>query len=98
MEKRVPHTPLPVIQGLIDAGRVEITYSAAHGGAALGLDSEGILQVARNLTPADFYKSMTTHADHRAWQDVYRADTGVGKVYVKFMVTAEVLIVSFKEL
>nr|WP_254789287.1 type II toxin-antitoxin system MqsR family toxin [Azotobacter beijerinckii] len=22
--------------------------------------------------PAGFYKSMTTHADHRVWQDVYR--------------------------
>ena len=23
------------------------------------------------LTPADFHKSMTTHADYRVWQDVW---------------------------
>jgi motility quorum-sensing regulator/GCU-specific mRNA interferase toxin len=27
------------------------------------------------LTSANFYKSMTTHADHRIWQDVYHAKT-----------------------
>ena len=26
----------------------------------------------------DFYKSMTTHADHRIWQDVYHADLNPG--------------------
>ena len=50
------------------------------------------------LTPADFYKSMTTHADHRIWQDVYRPRTAVGDVYLKLTVIDDVLIVSFKEL
>ncbi len=45
----------------------------------------------------DFYKSMTTHADHRIWQDVYRAQTGAGAIYVKLTVLDEVLILSFKE-
>jgi len=50
------------------------------------------------LTPSDFYKSMTTHADHRIWQDVYRAETANGEVYLKLTVIDDVLIVSFKEL
>ena len=35
------------------------------------------------LTTRDFYKSMTTHADHRVWQDVYRPVTPAGEVYLK---------------
>jgi motility quorum-sensing regulator/GCU-specific mRNA interferase toxin len=46
----------------------------------------------------DFYKSMTTHADHKVWQDVYRPMTSAGQVYLKLTVINEVLIVSFKEL
>jgi len=41
---------------------------------------------------------MTTHADHRVWQDVYRPDTKAGSVYLKLTVVEAVLIVSFKEL
>ena len=50
------------------------------------------------LTLTDFHKSMTTHADHRIWQDVYRPVTEVGEVYLKLTVIDDVLIVSFKEL
>ena len=72
--------------------------SALAGGAALGLDFDGIVAVVMSLTPADFYKSMTTHADHRIWQDVYRPSTPAGDVYLKLTVVDDVLIVSFKEL
>jgi motility quorum-sensing regulator/GCU-specific mRNA interferase toxin len=41
---------------------------------------------------------MTTHADHRVWQDVYRPKTRAGEVYLKLTVLDDVLIVSFKEL
>jgi motility quorum-sensing regulator/GCU-specific mRNA interferase toxin len=52
-----------------------------------------------SLTSANFYKSMTTHADHRIWQDVYHAKTtSGGEVYLKLTVIDDVLIVSFKEL
>lgn len=74
------------------------TLSALAGGAALGFDLDGILGVIKALTPANFYKSMTTHADHRVWQDVYRPTTSAGEVYVKLTVVEDVLIVSFKEL
>jgi motility quorum-sensing regulator/GCU-specific mRNA interferase toxin len=57
-----------------------------------------MLDVVLALTPADFYKSMTTHADHTIWQDVYRPNTAAGDVYLKLTVIDDVLIVSFKEL
>jgi motility quorum-sensing regulator/GCU-specific mRNA interferase toxin len=42
---------------------------------------------------------MTTHTDHRIWQDVYHAKTtGGDEVYLKLTVIGDVLIVSFKEL
>ena len=83
---------------MIEAGKVRSTMSALNGGAALGFDFNGIVGVVMALTPADFYKSMTTHADHRVWQDVYRPTTAAGEVYLKLTVIDELLIVSFKEL
>jgi len=64
----------------------------------LGLELPDMLAVVMELSPADFYKSMTTHADHTVWQDVYRPTTKAGDVYLKLTVINDVLIVSFKEL
>ena len=97
MEKSTPHCKLPVVKGLIEAGKVRATMSALAGGAALGFDFDGIVEVMMALAPTDFYKSMTTHADHRIWQDVYRPMTAAGRVYLKLTVIDDVLIVSFKE-
>jgi len=69
MEKRSAHHPLSVIKALAQAGKVRSTFSALAGAAALGFDFAGIVSVILALTPKDFYKSMTTHADHRVWQD-----------------------------
>ena len=98
MEKSTPHCRLQVVKGLIEAGKVRATMSALVGGAALGFDFDGIVEVVMALAPADFHKSMTTHADHRIWQDVYRPMTAAGEVYLKLTVIDDVLIVSFKEL
>lgn len=98
MEKHIPHCKLSVVKTLIEAGKVRATFTALTGGAALGLDFEGMVSIVEALTPQDFYKSMTTHSDHRIWQDVYRPMTVVGEVYLKLTVIDDVLIVSFKEL
>ncbi len=98
MEKGTPHCKLSVVWGLIEAGRVRTTRTAREGAVALGFDFEGMFEVVLSLTSADFYKSMTSHADHRVWQDVYRPITGVGEVYLKLSVVEDLLIVSFKEL
>ncbi|NML13606.1 type II toxin-antitoxin system MqsR family toxin [Azohydromonas sp. G-1-1-14] len=87
-----------MVKALVQAGKVRTTRSAREGAVALGLDFDAMLAVVLALTRADFYKSMTTHADHRVWQDVYRPMTPVGAVYLKLTVVNDVLIVSFKEL
>lgn len=74
------------------------TNSAVAGALSMGLVGEDLIDVVRNLTMADFYKSMTSYRDHRLWQDVYRPMTKSGRAYVKLMVADDVLIVSFKEL
>ncbi len=100
MEKRVPHCKLTAIKSFVEAGMVRATGSAFIGARELGITTmEGMCAVIMALTPADFYKSMTTHADHRIWQDVYHATTEHGDdVYLKLTVVDDVLIVSFKEL
>ena len=86
-----------MIRSLIESGKVKSTFSALASGAALGFDFDGIVGVVMALTSADFHKSMTTHADHCIWQDVYRPHTNAGIVYLKLTVVDHVLIVSFKE-
>lgn len=98
MEKGTPHCKLDVVKALVNAGRVRTIKAAREGAVALGFDFEGMLAIVLALTPGDFYKSMTTHADHRVWQDVYRPRAPVGEVYLKLTVIDDVLIVSFKEL
>jgi motility quorum-sensing regulator/GCU-specific mRNA interferase toxin len=98
VEKRTPHYKLVVVKNLLAAGKVRATVSALAGGAALGVGFDEIVGIVAALTPRDFYKSMTTHADHRIWQDVYRPKTPAGDVYLKLTVIDDVLIVSFKEL
>lgn len=83
---------------MIEASQVRVTLTALAGGAALGFDFDGIVSVVKALTPADFYKSMTTHLDHRVWQDVYRPTSSAGEIYLKLTVIDDVLVVSFKEL
>ncbi len=98
MEKRKPHCTLTIVHALIERGKVRATVSALAGGAAFGLDFEGIVGIVKALTSRDFYKSMTTHTDHHIWQDVYRPTTADGEVYLKLTVIDDVVIVSFKEL
>ena len=98
MEKGSPHCRLAVVKAMVGAGQVRTTRGAREGAVALGLDFDGMLAVVMALTSADFHKSMTTHADHRVWQDVYRPLTPAGEVYLKLTVIDDVLIVSFKEL
>ena len=97
MQKRKAHYPLATIKGLISEGRVSFTMTALAGGAAMGFDSEEMLEVVSGLKAKDLYKSMTSHADHKVWHDVYHADTERGVVYLKLTVVEKLLIISFKE-
>ena len=83
---------------MVEAGKVRTTHTARAGAVALGFSYAEMLDVVLALNPADFYKSMTTYADHTVWQDVYHPKTTAGDVYLKLTVIDDVLIVSFKEL
>jgi len=99
MEKRTPHCNLPVVKALVETGKVRATVSAFNGARDLGINNlTGMCEVIMTLTATNFYKSMTTHADHRIWQDVYHAQIADNEVYLKLTVIDDVLIVSFKEL
>jgi motility quorum-sensing regulator/GCU-specific mRNA interferase toxin len=76
---------------------LQVGSSSSYGaGRQRSLNIFGAVILA--MTTADFYKSMTSHADHQDWQDVYRPTTPAGEVYLKLTIIDEVLIVSFKEL
>jgi hypothetical protein len=66
---------------------------------ALGFDRAGITQTINGIGKGMFYKSMTTFADHRLWQDVYHVPSRGLTLYIKFQadVVTEFSVVSFKE-
>ena len=98
MEKHTPHYPLSEVRACLQAGKVRATVTALADAAALDFDYPGMLAVIEGLTKQDFYKSMTTYQDHRAWHDVYRPQTKAGEVYLKLTIVEGLLIVSFKDL
>ena len=79
MEKPTPHHDLGSIQALVARlGPAAFTKTALDGGREMGLTSREMLAVLAALTRRNFYKSMTTYADHRIWQDVDYAPTPLG--------------------
>lgn len=99
MEKRKPHYDLAIVRSLIEAGKVKATASAYNTARLIGVNELAeMCDVVTSLTPANFYKSMTTHKDHSIWQDVYHAKTAAEiEVYLKLTIIDDLLIVSFKE-
>lgn len=98
MEKKTPHNKLSLIKDLVMGHKIKSTASALAGAASLGLNFEEMKLILMGLSTSDFYKSMTTHADNKIWQDVYHAEANDVEIYIKITVIELVLIVSFKEL
>jgi len=64
----------------------------------MGLTSAEMVAVIAALARRHFYKSMTTYADHRVWQDVYHAPTPVRKdAYIKITLRDAAPVIQFKE-
>jgi motility quorum-sensing regulator/GCU-specific mRNA interferase toxin len=97
VKKRKAHYPLTKVKLLIKDRRVEFTMTAVTGGAAMGFNANEMLDVVSKLENKNLYKSMTAHADHAVWHDVYHADTQRGVVYLKLTIVERLLIISFKE-
>ena len=99
MEKPSPHYDLAMVQAQVARlGPAAFTKTALDGGRDMGLTSSEMLAVIAALTRRDFYKSMTTYANHRIWQDVYHAPTPVDKeAYIKVTMRATAPVIQFKE-
>ena len=91
MDKRTPHYILTEVQAVVaEPTSRPFTITALRGGLELGVTEPEMRQVVRALSRRDFYKSMTTHADHREWQDVYHGVTEEGvAVYIKITAYAD---------
>lgn len=75
-----------------------MTLAATKGMHSLGLLEEDVLAVIQSIEPQDFYKSMTSYADHTIWQDVYHVPWESQVIYLKFTADrrSEFRILSFK--
>ena len=99
MEKRKPTYDLDGFrQELSSAKALRMTRTAQDATLRLGLTLEDVVQVVQSMRRSHFYKSMTSHADHRVWQDVYHVPWGGLVLYVKLTVDElGRLILSMKE-
>lgn len=85
MEKSTAHYDLAIVQADVKRlGAAAFTRSAIDGGRQLGLTLSEMLSVIQALRRGCLYKSMTTYADHKLWQDVYHYSLPNGKTaYIK---------------
>ncbi len=99
MEKRKPTYDLEGFRREFRATRaLRMTRTAQDATLRLGLTLEDVVQVVQSMKRSNFYKSMTSHADHRVWQDVYHVPWGGLVLYVKLTVDElGRLILSMKE-
>ena len=78
----------------------EITKTAQKTAEELGFDKQSIHKfISTKMERKHFYKSMTSYANHKIWQDVYHVPCGNLILYVKFTqdVISEFTLLSFKE-
>lgn len=99
MEKGRPHYPLSRVQEIVRLlGTGAFTQTALSNAVLMGVSRAQAVAVVCGLQRSMFYKSMTTHADHRIWQDVYHAPCPNGRVaYVKLTLIGDVVVIQFKE-
>ncbi|HLA36561.1 MAG TPA: type II toxin-antitoxin system MqsR family toxin [Rhodocyclaceae bacterium] len=99
MEKKKPHYDLAEVKRLVAiSGISAFTQTAQDGVARLGLLPAEAVQLVLSIERRNFFKSMTTHARHDVWQDVYHLATRVGVLYVKVTVLPGTrVVIQFKE-
>ena len=99
-EKRKPTYDLDAFKAVFaSVNRLAITGAVLRSAAALGFGRADIVATIQTMQRQHFYKSMTTYADHRLWQDVYHVPSPAGVLHVKFTAdtVTEFLLLSFKE-
>ena len=99
-EKRKPTYDLDASRAVFSTVEaLSVTDTALKTAAALGFSRQDIVATIQTIQRTHFYKSMTSHRDHRIWQDVYHVPSETGTLYVKFTADAvtEFILLSFKE-
>ncbi len=97
MDKKVPHYKLRLLQMEVrQRGADAFTRTALDGGREMGFSVEQMVIAVCGLTGRQFFKSMTTLADHTVWQDVYHATTPAGVAYVKLTLRHGTVVIQFK--
>lgn len=76
-----------------------ITMTAQKTASDLGFGKSEVHKVVSTMKENQFYKSMTSYANHKIWQDVYHVPYGDLVIYIKFTqnVISEFTLLSFKE-
>jgi motility quorum-sensing regulator/GCU-specific mRNA interferase toxin len=84
MEKNTPHYALTVVKAeVLRLGASAFTSAAKTSGRIIGLSLKEMQEVILELHSKMLYKSMTTYADHRVWQDVYHVYSHGLEIYIK---------------
>ena len=99
MEKKKPHYDLTEFKRLVAANGINaFTQTAQEGAARMGLLPADAVAAVLEIGRRDFFKSMTTHARHDVWQDVYHVVTVSGVAYLKVTVLPGTrVVIQFKE-
>jgi motility quorum-sensing regulator/GCU-specific mRNA interferase toxin len=100
MSKRKPTYDLEAFKSAFSSvAKLAITGTALRSAAELGFGRFEIVSTIQTMERWHFYKSMTSNANNKVWQDVYYVPSPVGLLYVKFTADAvtELLLLSFKE-
>ena len=99
-EKLSPTYSLSSIQSTFcNAKKLSVTGTALDDAATLGFDPVEMVKTIQTIRSTHFYKSMTTYANHKLWQDVYHVPSRAGILYVKFQadLITQFRLMSFKE-
>ena len=100
MEEKKAHYDLSAI--IFDVRRLRaaaFTKTSIDGGRLMGFTSTEMVEVVCSLSNRHLYKSMTTYADSKIWQDVYHIQTVKGAVYIKVTLSDQgPPVIQFKEL
>jgi motility quorum-sensing regulator/GCU-specific mRNA interferase toxin len=90
-EKRKPHYVLSEFKALFRVENTRGITQIAHKGAVSEgyMTVEDIEGVIDRLCSEHFYKSMTSYANHKVWQDVYKFRDEEKKLYIKLQFSVD---------
>jgi len=78
--------------------KLRVTATALRDARSMGFTQQDMVNAIQQLKRRDFVKSMTTHSNHRIWQDVYNTEYNGYLLYIKFQVDEMGhFVISFKE-